>query len=396
MRILVTSLSAHSHLKPTFPLAAQARREGHEVLFATASDGLDLIRSAGFTAAPAGLTYSAFLERYVRQYPRNVSADMPPAEQFLRLIVDGLVGIAAEPTIRDLTPLIAEWEPDVVISPIADVGGQVAAAVRRVPHMVHAFGPPKSRNDIQAFVVAREELYARWGVAPSSDQLYAQEPYLDIWPASMTSGIENPLFPNPWPLRPDDAVPHSQQLSKHAVFEGLPYQKTVYITLGTTWSAAASGLLPVLIEAVRDKGVNVVATTGPGVDPATAGPQPDHVRVERFIPQHLVLPYCDAVVCHGGAGTVLGALGHGLPLVCAPVASDQHEIAAGAQFCGAALVCDGRSPSVEEIADASDRVIGAPEFREAAGLIARDIAAMPPPAEVVADVERYVKATQAR
>jgi UDP:flavonoid glycosyltransferase YjiC (YdhE family) len=394
MRILITSLGARSHLKPTFPMAADARREGHQVLFATGSDGLDLVKSAGFTATSAGLRYSDALRRYLKQYPQNMSADISPAEQFLRLLVDGLIGIAAEPMIRDLIPLIAEWKPDVMISTIAEVGGQVAAARVRVPHVTHSFGPPKSRDDIEPLLVAREELYARWEVAPSDDELYAQEPYLDIWPARMASGIENWLYPNAWPMRPDETMPHSPRPPKPAVLEGLPYQKTVYVTLGTTWNATMSSVLPILIEAVRDKGVNVVATTGPDVDPALAGPQPDHVRVERFIPQHLLLPYCDAVVCHAGAATVLGALGHGLPLVCAPVASDQHEIAAGAQDCGAALACDGRSPSVEEIADAFERVIADSGFREAASLIARDIAAMPPPAEAVASLATYVKATQ--
>jgi UDP:flavonoid glycosyltransferase YjiC (YdhE family) len=40
------------------------------------------------------------------------------------------------------------------------------------------------------------------------------------------------------------------------------------------------------------------------------------------IPQAQVLPHCRAVICHGGAATVLGALGHGRPLLVLPEAAE--------------------------------------------------------------------------
>ena len=40
--------------------------------------------------------------------------------------------------------------------------------------------------------------------------------------------------------------------------------------------------------------------------------------IRSYIPQHEFLPWCDAVVAHGGSGTVLGALAHGLPLLVVP------------------------------------------------------------------------------
>jgi len=34
---------------------------------------------------------------------------------------------------------------------------------------------------------------------------------------------------------------------------------------------------------VRDLPVDVIATVGPQLDPAELGPQPDNIRIERFI-----------------------------------------------------------------------------------------------------------------
>ena len=76
----------------------------------------------------------------------------------------------------------------------------------------------------------------------------------------------------------------------------------------------------------------VYAKTG---SPAMLGAVPDHVRVESFIPQAEVLPGCGAVVCHGGSGTILAALAHGLPVVCIPQGADQFANAANVERVGA-------------------------------------------------------------
>ena len=60
------------------------------------------------------------------------------------------------------------------------------------------------------------------------------------------------------------------------------------------------------------------------------------VRVERFVPQEDVLPACAAAVVHGGSGTTLAALAHGLPLVLVPQGADQFENAARVEAAGAA------------------------------------------------------------
>ena len=79
-----------------------------------------------------------------------------------------------------------------------------------------------------------------------------------------------------------------------------------------------------IVAGIGAAGAAAVVTTGTGHDPAaiaTNGGTP--VIVRRWIDQEAVLPRVDAVVTHGGAGTVAGALCRGLPLVVVPQGADQ-------------------------------------------------------------------------
>ncbi|UUZ58691.1 nucleotide disphospho-sugar-binding domain-containing protein [Nocardioides sp. B-3] len=66
-----------------------------------------------------------------------------------------------------------------------------------------------------------------------------------------------------------------------------------------------------------------MATVGQGTDPADLGPQPTNVRVERFLPQGDVLSAVDLVVSHGGSGSLMATLAHGLPSLLLPLGADQ-------------------------------------------------------------------------
>ena len=83
--------------------------------------------------------------------------------------------------------------------------------------------------------------------------------------------------------------------------------------------------------------VNVIATTGTDLDPAVFGPQPAHIAMAHFVPQALVLRHVDAVVCHAGSGTMLGALAEGRPIVALPMAADQFANAEQIVRTGAGL-----------------------------------------------------------
>ena len=86
-----------------------------------------------------------------------------------------------------------------------------------------------------------------------------------------------------------------------------PEKPLVYLTLGT-FSNNDLGLFRLVLAALEDEPVNVLATIGRDNDPADLSPVPDNARVERYIAQAELLPHCAAVVHHAGAGTAFGAL----------------------------------------------------------------------------------------
>ena len=202
---------------------------------------------------------------------------------------------------------------------------------------------------------------------------------MDPWPASLQSDEEviyqrvTPIRPEPEPVSRNDVLPRS-------VLE-LPYARTVYATFGTVFTDP--GFLLSLIDAVRDLDVNLVVTTGHGMDPDSLGLLPDHIVAVPFVPQSLLLPRCSAVVSHAGSGTVLGALAERLPQVCLPVGADQFANAAqiAAQGAGITLPPDTRTPDVVGAALLS--VLREPSFAAAAGRLQDEVQTMPPADDVL-------------
>jgi UDP:flavonoid glycosyltransferase YjiC (YdhE family) len=141
-----------------------------------------------------------------------------------------------------------------------------------------------------------------------------------------------------------------------------------------------------VIDGCRDLPVNLVVTTGPGFDPELIGPLPASVRTAPFLPQAALLPLCTAVVSHAGAGTMLGALCHGLPQLCLPQGTDQPSNTAALLPTGAALALQPDETTADAVAAAMTRLLGEASFREAAARLRHEIEAMPTADDVLAEL----------
>jgi MGT family glycosyltransferase len=123
--------------------------------------------------------------------------------------------------------------------------------------------------------------------------------------------------------------------------------------------------------------IDLIVTVGRSVDPAAFGPLPANVHVEQYVPHSLLFVSVDAVVCHGGFNTVMGALTLGRPLVLAPLSADQPVHARRCAALGVGRVVDGQALDPAEIRAATRAVLEDPSYREAAQRIQREIAALP-------------------
>jgi UDP:flavonoid glycosyltransferase YjiC (YdhE family) len=152
----------------------------------------------------------------------------------------------------------------------------------------------------------------------------------------------------------------------------------VLVTLGTVFSEF--DVLQQILASIKDLDVNVIATLGPLADTDAVDVDPSWVRTVGFVPLDQLLTPATAVVCSGGAGTVLATLSRGLPMVIMPQGADQFINAGRAEASGAAAVV----PAPDQVGVALAKVLGENNFRDRAEVLAEEIADLEPAARVVA------------
>lgn len=162
----------------------------------------------------------------------------------------------------------------------------------------------------------------------------------------------------------------------------------VYATLGTVFTRHVAGLFTAMLDGVREVAGTLILTVGSRVDPASLSLQPAHVHVERYVPQSLLFPRCDLVVTHGGSGTLMAALSHGLPLVIIPIGADQPDNAARVADLGLGRVIGPGERTPEAIGDAVRVVLNDPVYRERARQVRTEIEALPGVEQVMTLLER--------
>ncbi len=172
--------------------------------------------------------------------------------------------------------------------------------------------------------------------------------------------LEDPTWAEPWasPWPEDHADP------------------LVVVAMGSTFQDQGEVTANV-VRALSSMPVRGLVTLGGVFEPGDF-PVSSNVVVVRSAPHAAVLPRASAVVTHGGHGTVMKALSHGLPLVCVPLGRDQADIGVRIEVAGAGLVVR-RSADHAAIQAAIRRVLEEPSFRSSArrmaSAIARDVEA---------------------
>ncbi len=141
------------------------------------------------------------------------------------------------------------------------------------------------------------------------------------------------------------------------------------------------------VDALQHVPARILFTVGVHRDPADLGPLPANVHVEQWVDQNAVLPHASAVAGHGGSGTTLGTLAHGIPTVVLPQFADQPQNADRVQALGAGIALHGGPAAVPQLADALSTLLAEPSYRAAAARVAAEIGALPLVDESVAVLE---------
>ena len=378
MRLLFSTTPLDGHFRPLVPLARALQARGHDVAFATAASFHEVVASEGFTALAAGADQAT--ARAVRLDAELANlARLPGIDRrhyvFAHLFAEGHAPLK----LTDLLDVARTWHADALVYESADLAAPVVAAALGLPVVQHAFGTMTPLATLEHAGAAVAPVWRRAGLEPDRWAGALHGLYVDVVPPSL-DGDRPPG--ESIRLRPalDAAVSPPAWLGDLA-------RPTVYATMGTVFNAAAG--FRALLDALGAVEVGALVTVGRNVDPDALGHSPPNVRIERFVPQEQVLPACDAVISHGGSGTLLGALAAGLPLVLLPQGANQFENAARCARIGVAATVEPEQATSAAIAEALQRVLGRPSFRAAAARVREEFRAMEPADVVAAAVEEY-------
>jgi UDP:flavonoid glycosyltransferase YjiC (YdhE family) len=284
--------------------------------------------------------------------------------------------------VPDLLEVARGWGPDLIIREGMEYGGAIAAESLGIPHASvagNAYAAVDS-PDIDYFpgnrLMVAEPLSRQRKEAGLPPDPAVRMPFRHLhmcftppaWDGSSASRPANIRF-----LRHTSTVPPGARLPDWV--ERLPERPTVLASLGTVFNKTP-GVLEAIVQAVADEPVNVVVVIGRDQDPGRFGPQPDHVRLERYVPQPLLLEHCAAFITHGGFNSVKEALSAGVPMVVVPISADQPYSAERCAALGVGLtVASDDRPEV--MRDAVRQVLAESSYSTAARAFQAEMQALP-------------------
>lgn len=117
---------------------------------------------------------------------------------------------------------------------------------------------------------------------------------------------------------------------------------------------------------------------------------PHVVLTDAFVPAARINARVDAVVCHGGQGTLQTALLSGTPLVGVPAQPEQQMNLQHLEAFGAAIAIAPRNWRAPAIARAVSRILADGRYRTQAQLLRRQASELHPRERIVAEVRKFL------
>lgn len=379
MRVLFTTWAWPSHLYPMVPLAWALRAAGHDVALA----GPPALET---TAAGTGLPFAAVgsdvdavaMFRELATPPARPAGDGRPR-------VLGVFRRLATATAGDLIRFAHGWRPDLVVAEPTAWSGFVCAAALGVPAVRFLYG-----LDLLAPLAE----YVREELAPLAAGLGAADvdpyaaPTIDPCPPGLRLGARQPRHPLRYvPFNGPGTAYRLPPVTRPRV--ALTWGYTM-AKLGSPYFFAREALAA--LGEMDDIEVAVVTDRG---QRDLLGPMPGNALPVESVPLDAVLDSCDAVVAHGGAGSLMTALCHGLPQVLVPQLPDHAAHARRLAEAGAGAVCPRPEATPDRLRELVRDVLDRADHRNAATRLRDEIAEQPSPIEVARELGETLRETDA-
>lgn len=373
-RVLFSFAGGLGHLAPMLPIADVLREAGHRL--GVCGDADVLAGTEGFDAYfPEGDT--TFVSG------RSTGTLVPPdLDHEYSVIGTHFADALASRRFGPVRDVVDRWHPDLMVCDEMDFGAMTAAEHAALPRVVVDVIASGALTRIDRIREPLRRLRAAHGL-PSDPEFsfLTQDLVISPFPPS----FRDPDFPLPATAVSIGPGPSLASHGHPAIdwLRGGEESHRVYVTLGTVFNTESGDLFGRLVGGLHRLPARVLVTVGRDVAPATLPSPGGNVRIERFVPQSAVLPHVDVVVNHGGSGSVIGALTHGVPVVALPMGADQELNARRLVALGAGTTVDPVTATSAEIGRITLDALSSGSLRRGAERLRDEIARLPPPASVL-------------
>ncbi|MFI6232854.1 glycosyltransferase [Micromonospora sp. NPDC050784] len=373
MRVVFSNVPSFGHFLPLLPLIRAFRRQGHDVAVVTAAGMAPLLAPEGIELLPAGPMPDALFAEVGRKLGIN-----PATEPIPEAVAEFFAGVRVDLTADEAFAQAKSWQPDLIVNEMLDFVGPLVAAGLDVPLATLAFGPAVPAEFTDPLIAVVRSRYEERGL-PAPQRVQAGRWLLDTCPPGLQfEGFAVPQGVERIALRPEPHQAPDASTGAHTPPAG--GRPRVLVSFGTVFADPA--VVGPLLGALTDVDVDVLATLGLDGEPEDYQLDSERVEFTPFVPLAQLLENVSAVITHGGAGTTLGTLARGVPMVVVPQGADQFIQADRVAASGAGLALMPGQAGPAAIAAALRRLLDEPTFTEAARRIGAEVATMPSPDEV--------------
>ena len=379
MRYLFVTFDGGGNLQPELALAVRLRHRGHEVRFVGHASQRAAIERAGLAFVASRHAPDHDSAGRETSLLRDWELDEPA--QMAALIRDRLAFGPAALYAADVASALERQPADAIAVDYWLFGALAAAERAGVPTVVlrhTCYGQHAWWNDgLPQLNSVRTSI----GLPPIRD-VFEQYRHADrelvLTSRSFDFAITEPELPaNVLHVGPQLEASNGARAADRD-------RPLVLVSLSTSYQAQED-VLRRIVEALSTLPVDALVTTGSAV--ALGQSLPANVEAVPWVPHCEAMPRATLVITHGGLGTVMAALAHGVPLLCLPMGRDQDGNAARVGHLGAGLELT-RHATPTEIADAVRTALADPSLTRGAQRIGKEIRA-----DITAD--RAVQALEA-
>lgn len=405
-QILIASVPIHGHVTPLLAVSAGLVARGHTVRFLTGARFEAQVRATGadYLPLPADADYDDRMLGLAARDPargaglRALRYDIdhtffrPARSQYEALLAMDPVPevVLAEPAFVGATLLAghpATDRPVIVgagVLPLMLSSRHVAPFGLGLPPLRGAIGTVRN---LALTALVQRVLFGE--LQHRVDDLFRDvhgrraDSFMTDWFATTDAIVQFSVPALEYP-RPDVTVPvHFAGPVSSTVVSAAPLPEwwadldgdrpVVHVTQGTFANLDFDQLVRPTLAGLADAPVLVVVATG-GRPVAEVGALPANARVADYLPYDRLLPRTRVMVSNGGFGGVHYALEHGVPTVVAGDTEDKPEVAARVAWSKAGINLHTGHPTPGRIREAVRRALVRPQYRRAAGAVARQIA----------------------